>query len=189
MTATWSPEAVFQGRWRTEKHEWEIAGPKIPMARVELSSDWILPSCSLKSVYCLPHSYWYSNFNCGTSFRLLGERWFHMNLDSPPPSPLGKHSKVTAPCISTAPLFLCTFISGLCDVSAHFIIPSWHVVTQLANARIPTLPMSSVGFLLTPFSPHPRLSETYSFYILYCSCWARMGPFPKEVVLAKGRWF
>lgn len=75
---------------------------------------------------------------------------FHMSLASPPTSSLGKQGDVTTPYISTAPIFLCMFTSALCEIGAHFIRPSWYVVTQLANARIPTPIRPLLGFLLKP---------------------------------------
>lgn len=104
-------------------------------------------------VCVLPFSFllcsWYSNVSCGTPLKLIDERWFHRSLANPPTSSLGKHGDVTAPCISTMPIFLCMFTSGLCEVGAHFIRPSWYMATQLA--RIPPLPRPSLGFLLKPF--------------------------------------
>lgn len=61
---------------------------------------------SLSAVFLIPTVFLVSNVSCGTPLRLMGRRWFHMGLDSPPTSPSGKHSDVTAFCISMAPLLL-----------------------------------------------------------------------------------
>lgn len=119
VTAVWSLEAVFQGRWSAGKHGWEKAGPKIPTAAAGLSSSWILSSCSLKSVCCLPHSYCVPGIPMSAVKLLLG--WWMK--DSPPASSLGKHSDVIAPQISTAPLFFHTFTS-LVSVKSVYVSSS-----------------------------------------------------------------
>lgn len=64
VTAAWGPEAEFLQRWSAEeKHGWETAGPKIPMAGVGLSSYWILPFFPFPQVCLLSSSFllcsWY----------------------------------------------------------------------------------------------------------------------------------
>lgn len=114
-----------------------------------LDSYFLFPQVCLLSSSFLMCS-WYSSVICSTLLRLTDERSFHMSLASPPTSSLRKHGDVIAPCTSMVPITLCTFTSGLYEVSAHFIRPSWYVITQL-DAKIPPLPRLSLGFLLKPF--------------------------------------
>lgn len=97
--------------------------------------------CLLSSSFLLCS--WYSKVSCGTPLRLMYSRWFHMSLVSPSASSLGKHGDVTAPCISTAPIFLCMFTFGLHEVGVHFIRRSWYVGHPAGK---------SLGFLIKPFS-------------------------------------
>lgn len=75
-------------------------------------------------------------------------------------------------------------LSGLCEVSVRFIIPSWYVITQSANARIPTLFRLSLDFLLNSFFLIPGLlGHTPTLFI--AAVWLEWGLFPGEWVLPR----